>query len=766
MRPVEGAPALAWGLLDAARLRGDTILLEPDGFPLLERLGIATPRFVAIRSPDDLHPAELRALDSDRVVVKIASTTVLHRTEVGGVAIVPNHYDVVRHTIEAMAARVPGEGLRGFTVCRFEAHDATPGSELLLGLRWTDEFGPLVTIGPGGVAAELLARHLRPGDDVVVVAAEGLDRGRLADRLARFPLTQLVTGGFRRQAARVTLDEICDTVERLAALGRECSPALVAECEINPLAVTPRGLVALDVLVRLGTGQAPAVEPRPLEKLPRLLTPRHVAIVGVSEQLNPGRIILRNLLREGFPQEAIWIVKPGAAEIDGCRAVASLAALPAPVDLLVLAVGAAAVPGLLLDAIEHRRAESVIVIPGGLEEKAGGAARLAPVREALARARRSPWRGPLVNGGNCLGIRSLPGRYDTLFIPPHKMPPRPAAVSPVALLTQSGAFAVARASKLGRLNPKYVITVGNQMDLTVGDYLTALADDEGIRIFGVYVEGFRPLDGLRTVEAARRITAAGRLVVLYRAGRTPAGAAASATHTASMAGDYVATRELSREAGVIVAESLVEFEDVLRVAAALDRRRPAGPRLGAVSNAGFECVAMADNLGELSLAPLAPATRERLRALFESARLGSLVDVHNPLDLTPMADDGTFAEAVRAVLEDPGVDIGLVGCVPLTPALQTLLPGPDHGEDVRRDGSVASRLARLAAEIPKPWVAVVDAGREYDPMVDVLEAGGVVTFRTADRALWALDRFWRATRGGAATPREPSRRPARPADEP
>lgn len=752
-------PGLAWGLLDAARLRGDTILLEPDGFPLLQRLGIATPRFVAVSTPDDLHPAELRALDADRVVVKVASTTVLHRTEVGGVAIVPNHYDVVRHTIETMAARVPREGLRGFTVCRFEVHDTAPGSELLVSLRWTDEFGPLVTIGPGGVAAELLARHLRPGDDVIVVAAEGIDRERLADRLARFPLTRLVTGGFRRQPARVTVDAICDVVERLAALGRECSPALVTECEINPLAVTPGGLVALDVLVRLGTGQAPAVEPRPLEKLPRLLTPRSVAIVGVSEQMNPGRIILRNLLREGFPRDAIHIVKPGAVEIDGCQAVGSLAALPAPVDLLVLAVGAAAVPGLLVDAIENRRAESVIVIPGGLEEKAGGAARLAPVHEALQRARRSPWRGPLVNGGNCLGIRSLPGRYDTLFIPPHKMPARPAAVAPVAIVAQSGAFAVAKAGKLGRLNPKYVITVGNQMDLTVGDYLTALADDESIRIFGIYVEGFRPLDGLRAVEAARRITAGGRIVVLYRAGRTAAGAAASATHTASMAGDYVATRELAREAGVIVVESFSAFEDVLRVAAALDRRRPAGPRLGAVSNAGFECVAMADNLGELALAPFTPGTRERLHRLLESARLSSVVDVHNPLDLTPMADDGTFAAAVRAVLDDAGVDLGLVGCVPLTPALQTLPPGPDHGEDVGREASVASRLVRLSAEIAKPWVAVVDAGREYDPMVDVLEAGGVATFRTADRALWALNQFWMAiARGGHAAPRgEPLR---------
>jgi acyl-CoA synthetase (NDP forming) len=238
------------------------------------------------------------------------------------------------------------------------------------------------------------------------------------------------------------------------------------------------------------------------------------------------------------------------------------------------------------------------------------------------------------------------------------------------------------------------------------------------------------------------------VVILYRAGRTPAGAAASASHTASMAGDALVTRELAAEAGVVMVESLEEFEDLLRVAAALDARPPRGRRLGAVSNAGFECVAIADNLGPLALAELGPATRAQLEALFRCARIDRVVDVHNPLDLTPMAADETFVDAVGCLLADERVDLAVVGCVPLTPALETLPPAATHTEDVARDGAVAARLARLWTETRKPWVAVIDGGPQYDAMAQLLDAAGIATFRTADRALRALTSFCRAVLPG------------------
>jgi hypothetical protein len=84
------------------------------------------------------------------------------------------------------------------------------------------------------------------------------------------------------------------------------------------------------------------------------------------------------------------------------------------------------------------------------------------------------------------------------------------------------------------------------------------------------------------------------------------------------------------------------------------------------------------------------------------------------------------------------VDVGVVACVPLTPALNTLAPGAGHEEDVTDYNSVASRIARAIAEQPKACVAVVDGGDIYDPMAAALRAAAIPTFRTADRAVRLL----------------------------
>jgi acyl-CoA synthetase (NDP forming) len=693
--------------------------------------------------------------------VKVASSAVVHRSEVGGVAVVANRRGAIVHAIAEMERQVPREGLRGFTINEFVPHQGPFGAELLLGVRDTADFGPVVTFGAGGIYTEFLARHFAPGAGAAIFPVSETDRDAIARRLSQLPVVQLLTGGVRGQAAQVPLAALVDAVEIFAALGRAYVPGHFTECEVNPLALASGdGLVALDVLIRRGYEPAPAAAPRPYHKIEYLLTPRRVAIVGVSESLNPGRIILNNLLREGFPADDLWVVKPGVEQIAGCRAVPDLGALPGRVDLLVLAVSAAQVPGLLLQCLGRHAAESVVVIPGGLEEKAGGAS-LAPVHAALAEARRTDWQGPVINGGNCLGIRSVPGRCDTMFIPPEKMPARTGPAAPLAFISQSGAFAIARSSTLARLNPRYMVTVGNQVDLTIGDYLTYFAEhDSDVEVFAVYVEGFRPLDGLRTVRAARTLTARGKTVLLYRAGRTSAGAAASASHTASIAGDYAVTRELAQQAGVVVAESLADFDDLVALFVALQGRVPAGWGLGAVSNAGFECVAMADTLGCFSLAPLAAATRARLAGVLAAARVDALVDIHNPLDLTPMAGDAVYEEAVAALLDDPGVDVAVVGCVPLTAALSTLPPGAGHGEDVAAGTAVGSRLARLFARLRKPWVVVVDSGAQYDPMANLLIGAGVPVFRTADRALRLLGIYGGAAQRNAQGDRAPS--PATP----
>jgi len=757
-------------VFETARERGAKVLLETEGNEVLDALGFTLPRSVFVRSSQEAICSSSQPIDGDRVVVKVISPEILHKSDVGGVKVVPNDRQAIAAAIRSMEEAFARQQVAGFTVNEFIAYDRTLGHELLLGLRWTEDFGPVVTFGPGGIYTEFLAANFKTDRNVAIFSPEVENEARIEETIDRVAVMNLVTGRVRGQPAKIQASAVVPAISRFMALARRymadsatglghpsagAAPGTppkpggptIAECEINPLVVTGQGLVALDILVKLtprlapGTGSAGSGQAeRPVHKLKQLLEPTSAAIIGVSEKLNPGHVILNNLIREGFDRSRIAVIKPGSETIEGCRCYPDVASLPERVDLLVLAVSAAQAPDVVADVVEQRKAETLIVIPGGLEEKKGTEQLTSRMREALARARESDWRGPLINGGNCLGIRSVPGHYDTMFIPEHKMPVRGGPVSPVAFISQSGAFAVSRMSKLP-LNPKFAITVGNQMDLTVGDHLTYLKDDQDIRVFAVYVEGFARLDGQRFLKAADEIVSSGRTVILYRAGRTPAGVEASASHTASIAGDYAVTRELAQSAGVVVAESLQDYEDLIKLFTWLGDKAVGGWRLGAASNAGFECVVIADNLGRFDLPTFDEMTTERLESVFKKTRIDSVVDVHNPLDLTPMTGDASYEDVARAILYASNVDVAIFGCVALSPAMNTLPAGASHSEDLTRDDSFANRMIRLKHATIKPWVAVVDAGKVYDPLVAMLEAHQVPTFREADRALRLFNVF-------------------------
>lgn len=216
-------------------------------------------------------------------------------------------------------------------------------------------------------------------------------------------------------------------------------------------------------------------------------------------------------------------------------------------------------------------------------------------------------------------------------------------------------------------------------------------------------------------------------MILYQGGRSADGARSAAFHTAAVAGDHAITEALAARAGALIADSLSDFEDLVMLTALLRNRRVDGNGLGAVSNAGFECVAIADRASGFRLARFGAATTAALTEILAAAGVDGIVGVRNPLDLTPMMGDARFESAVRMVLGDPGVDVGVVGCVPMTPALATL--------EIDEPGSFVARMIGLWRETDLAWVIVVDGGRLYDPMAGRLLEEGIPVFRRADRAL-------------------------------
>jgi acyl-CoA synthetase (NDP forming) len=401
------------------------------------------------------------------------------------------------------------------------------------------------------------------------------------------------------------------------------------------------------------------------------------------------------------------------------------------------------VPALVEQTIAQEAAEAVMLIAGGMGETLESVGRASRMMGNIKQAHTDPGGGPVFLGANCLGVISHPGRYDTVFIPEAKLPRRRGKrTRNVAFLSQSGAFMITRLSKRPELDPAYVISLGNQNDLTLGDMLSYLKDAPGIDVIGVYAEGFNDLDGLFFVRALQEAVVSGKDIVFYKAGRTPEGKSATSGHTASLAGDYMVCESCVRQAGGIVAQTFSQFEDLLVLAQRFHDKKVNGNRLAAISGAGFEAVGMADNIVSddftMQMAGFSKKTTGDLKRLLTKKGLERLVEIKNPLDLNPAADDETHVAAVRRLAEDPNVDAVVVGLDPLSPAMRTLAECESRRYNFDDPGSIAMEMPKLTAALDKPVVGVVDAGRLYDPLVDQLVENGMVVFRSSDLAVRAL----------------------------
>lgn len=729
--------------------QGDGVCIAEDiGFEVLDALGLDTPFRIYADGPDALEGVELDRFPGGEIVVKAVCPALVHKTEAGAVLRLPKDKAGIEKAMRAMGERVGRALGEGAGKIRYALHECVsvaeaPGNTFLMGLRNTPDFGPVLVLGMGGIYSEFWAEHLRQeqGLSFFSVPFEGgaIERAGLELNAA----VKLGTAGFRGRAPVLSIDGLMDALQRFSKLG-EAMPEWFSECEINPLVVSGGRIRPLDVrMVKGNPGYRRPVQ-KDISFLKHLLLPKSIAIAGVSERMNPGHIILKQLLDDGFDPEKIFVIKPGIDTLEGVKAVPAPLALPECADVLVAGISAANTKALLQSCIAHEKARCVVLISGGLEEKEGGRVIADELVLMLEQARAQGKDAPVVLGGNCLGFRSLPARCDAIFIPRYKLPSVQVSsetLSSMALVSQSGAFAIARLSKMPYLAPRYLITLGNQMDIGASDVLRALEQDSSIQTVGMYIEGFKEMDGTWLMETAGRMIGRGKSVILYRGGQNADGKQAALSHTARVAGDHRILVSRARGAGVLLCESIEDFEDLCSLFWCLERRDVQGRGLGVVTNAGFECVAAADAAGPGRLSAFAPVTHTKILQILAERHLDLIVDVHNPLDLTPMCDDAGYEACVRAVLEDSSVHSAIVGCVPLSPAICTLAQGAGHAEDMRGDSSVVQRMKRIWHDTQKALAVVVDSGTLYDAMAGELMAAGMPVFRHMDRAARILGRY-------------------------
>jgi acyl-CoA synthetase (NDP forming) len=219
-------------------------------------------------------------------------------------------------------------------------------------------------------------------------------------------------------------------------------------------------------------------------------------------------------------------------------------------------------------------------------------------------------------------------------------------------------------------------------------------------------------------------------------------------HTASIAGEYEVCNSLLTQAGALIAGDVSEFSDLFYLSDCMVDKVVGGKRLGALSGAGYDTVAMADStqVGDfsMSLATISPSTRDRFITILAAKKLDAIMEVRNPFDINPGADDEVHQLCIEAMAAEPGVDSVVAGLDPTSPVVRSLKQSARPGFDIDSPESIVQTLPKVVAASPKPIVGVIDGGALFDPMADKLMEQGVCIFRSSERATRALVRYTEA----------------------
>jgi acetyltransferase len=374
-----------------------------------------------------------------------------------------------------------------------------------------------------------------------------------------------------------------------------------------------------------------------------LLAPRSVAVVGASDREgNLGGLAVGFLQKFGY-RGPVWPVNAGRSVVAGLPCFAHLRALPSRPDLVIVAVPAETVTEVVADCIAIGSPGAIVWAGGFAEVDDKGRARQQQL-EDLCRGTSLKLCGP-----NCIGVINtsigLTASFSSLMTEFDRLTP-----GTVSIVSQSGGTAVTahgRAQELG-LGFRVTISCGNEATLSVGDFIFALAQDDGTRVIAAYVEGLS--DPTRFVEALAEANRRGKPVVILKGGAHEQSGRAALAHTGKLAGVDRTYDAIFREFAAIRVFSTEELLDVsLQLASLRPGQLPAGNRVLLSTFGGGSGVLAADQCIRegLKVPTLDAETRARLKPIFSP--LGSSM---NPVDLTPGSmTNPQYRSALPAVLK-------------------------------------------------------------------------------------------------------------------
>src|SRR3989344_3400373 len=573
------------------------------------------------------------------------------------------------------------------------------GVELIVGVQNDHQFGPVIMVGLGGIMTEVMKD--------VAFRMLPITTSDAKSMLNELKVSKLLKGF--RGSPPIDLDMVSKMLVQIGKLGVE-NADYINSIDFNPVVVYPKSHFVVDAKIILNDkvkkNSISKAKPN-IESMESFFTPESVALVGASA--TPGKIgnsVLVALGKQDYKGK-VYPINPKQESILGINCYPSLDAINEKVDLVVVCIDLAEC-GPIMKTCANKGIHNVVIVSGGGKELGGDRAAMeAEVKELSLKHKIR------VICPNCIGMFNAANRLDCAFQGQERMVR--SKLGNVAFFSQSGTMGISMLESADVFGLSKMISFGNRSDVDEADMIWYAANDPQTKVIGLYVEGFG--DGRKFINTAKRVMKEKKKpIIIWKSGRTEAGAKQAASHTGSLGGSNAIIMGVFKQAGIISVDSYQELVGVLK---ALEWQPPAkGNRVAMTSNGAGPMIGGIDQLERsgLTIGKLSPELLKKMKERFPPT-----VPIHNgnPADVGGGANADDYRFVIQQFLDEKNIDIAMPWFV---------------FQDDPLEETIVEYLTELSNKKQKPILAGGNGGPYTEKMTKLIEANNIPVY--SDLRTW------------------------------
>ena len=666
------------------------VITEELSKSILKSYGVKVPPYALVTSAEEA--AKQAKKIGFPLVMKVVSPQILHKTDVGGVKVGINDVNDVKKTFKDMHGRLSKK--KDVEVKGILLEKMVPkGVELIVGIQNDPQFGPVIMAGLGGIMTEVMK-------DVAfrMLPITTSDAKSMLNELKGSKLLK----GFRGSEP-IDVNMVAKMLVQIGKLGVE-NADYINSIDFNPVVVYPKSHFVVDAKIILNKeikkNSISKAKPNK-EHMETFFTPKSVALVGASASKGKiGNSILDSLVNYDYKGK-VYPINPKSEEIFGQKCYPSVGEIPEAVDLVVVSVDLSITPPVLEDCAK-KGVHNVVIVSGGGKELGGErAAYEAEVKRLSAK------HNIRIIGPNCIGMFNAANRLDCAFQGQERMVR--AKLGNVAFFSQSGTMGISMLESADVFRLSKMISFGNRSAVDEADMIWYAANDPQTKVIGLYVEGFG--DGRKFINTAKRVMKETKKpVVIWKSGRTSAGAKQAASHTGSLGGSNAIIMGAFKQAGIISVDSYQELVGVLKALAWQPAAK--GSRVAMTSNGAGPMIGGIDQLEKfgLTIGKLSPNLLKNMKDRFPPA-----VPIHNgnPADVGGGATADDYRFVIQQFMDEKNIDIAMPWFV---------------FQDDPLEESIVDYLADFQKKGTKPVLAGGNGGPYTEKMIRLIEKHNVPVY--------------------------------------